>query len=202
MHAGQAGAFCGVGADCTSNVVRGVQPVPPFLHAGRWVMTGELWCCLQADCAKRYLAGIPAEGHEVNCACTMMQTNSRAQKGDKTSIVARREHHKEIVAIVGRLIAGISQKGANALIDVADIAQRESFDVIGKVGALLNRLLPFPPTCHHGPLGFQCNMPCFVGGSPWRLAAWGQVPVVPVGLTPSTGLCSAGAIAMQGARGP
>ena len=46
--------------------------------------------------------------------------------------IACREHHKEIVAIVGRLIAGIRQKGSDALINIADIAQRESFDVIGK----------------------------------------------------------------------
>ena len=34
---------------------------------------------------------------------------------------------------MGRLISGIRQKGSNALINIADIAQRESFDVIGKV---------------------------------------------------------------------
>ena len=39
------------------------------------------------------------------------------------------------MAIVGRLISGIRQKGPGALVDLADIAQRESFDVIGKVCA-------------------------------------------------------------------
>lgn len=36
-----------------------------------------------------------------------------------------------MVAVVDRLIACIKAKGPGAVIDIADVAQRESFDVIG-----------------------------------------------------------------------
>jgi hypothetical protein len=36
--------------------------------------------------------------------------------------------------VLQRLIQGIKSKGEGAAIDISDIAQRESFDVIGKVG--------------------------------------------------------------------
>ncbi|CAL8472312.1 g11855 [Coccomyxa elongata] len=45
-----------------------------------------------------------------------------------------RQYHHHIVDIIERLIQGIKQKGSAPVIDVADIAQRESFDTIGKIG--------------------------------------------------------------------
>ncbi len=39
---------------------------------------------------------------------------------------------------MGRLIDGIRQKGPQALINIADIAQRESFDVIGKASSRMH----------------------------------------------------------------
>ena len=38
-----------------------------------------------------------------------------------------------MVNVVGRLIDGVKAKGSATAIDVSDIAQRESFDVIGMV---------------------------------------------------------------------
>jgi len=38
-----------------------------------------------------------------------------------------------VVNVVGRLIDGVKAKGSATAIDVSDIAQRESFDVIGMV---------------------------------------------------------------------
>ena len=49
---------------------------------------------------------------------------------------------------MGRLISGIRQKGPEALIDIADIAQRESFDVIGKVSAFSHGPV-CPSSCQH-----------------------------------------------------
>lgn len=45
----------------------------------------------------------------------------------------RRRYHDHVVNVVGRLLDGIKAKGPDAAIDVSDIAQRESFDVIGMV---------------------------------------------------------------------
>ncbi|CAK0787756.1 hypothetical protein CVIRNUC_010978 [Coccomyxa viridis] len=45
-----------------------------------------------------------------------------------------RNYHHRIVNTVDRLISAIKQKGSEVAVNIADIAQRESFDVIGKVG--------------------------------------------------------------------
>ena len=60
---------------------------------------------------------------------------------------SRRRYHKYVVNVVGRLIDGIKAKGSDAAIDVSDIAQRESFDVIGMVRHL--RALQQLPSVSH-----------------------------------------------------
>jgi hypothetical protein len=55
-----------------------------------------------------------------------------------------------VVNVVGRLIDGIKAKGSEAAIDVSDIAQRESFDVIGMVRHL--KALQQGPSVSHPDL--------------------------------------------------
>ena len=45
---------------------------------------------------------------------------------------------------MSRLVEGVKAKGSAAAIDVSDIAQRESFDVIGMVGCCAPRGLRYP----------------------------------------------------------
>ena len=58
------------------------------------------------------------------------------QTGHHTCAVVLRRYHDHVVAVVSRLVEGIRAKGSAAAIDVSDISQRESFDVIGMVRLL------------------------------------------------------------------
>ena len=44
-----------------------------------------------------------------------------------------------MVSVVGRLIDGVKAEGPDSAIDISDIAQRESFDVIGMVSPAAGR---------------------------------------------------------------
>ena len=59
-----------------------------------------------------------------------------SRQGIHICAVVLRRYHDHVVAVVSRLVDGIKAKGSAAAIDVSDIAQRESFDVIGMVGPL------------------------------------------------------------------
>ncbi|CAL8464888.1 g4423 [Coccomyxa elongata] len=48
--------------------------------------------------------------------------------------VNMRQFHNHVVDVVNRLVEGIKAKGSSAVVNFADIGQRESFDVIGNVG--------------------------------------------------------------------
>ena len=59
-----------------------------------------------------------------------------SRQGIHTCAVVLRRYHDHVVAVVSRLVDGIKAKGSAAAIDVSDISQRESFDVIGMVRLL------------------------------------------------------------------
>ena len=74
------------------------------------------------------LQGDWAAGH--SCPQDLVQT------GHHTCAVVLRRYHDHVVAVVSRLVDGVKAKGSAAAIDVSDISQRESFDVIGMVRLL------------------------------------------------------------------
>ncbi len=67
-----------------------------------------------------------------------------------------------MVNVVGRLIDGVKAKGSATAIDVSDIAQRESFDVIGMVKPPCWRTINMLSDCFRNLLHVAC-MPIQLG---------------------------------------
>ena len=74
------------------------------------------------------------ETGQQNTACLLL--GPVQPLADHACAVVHRRYHDHVVAVVSRLVDGIKAKGSAAAIDVSDISQRESFDVIGMVRLL------------------------------------------------------------------